>query len=303
MQGPGEGLHEGPALGRGGRGKSANPQPTAGPRGWDRQAAPPRPSGGGARGPEGPRHSPPLPLRPKSGRRQTEETAAPQPPRGGRCTRGEGAPRPRQAPPVNRLHAPALPAADRRQTGGAQDGTNGAAPSEAGLGKAGAQTRAGGFPPPPPPPAALTHWRPTGPRPTPAAPRQPPRHEYTPGGARRRQWMAGRRPPGRGGGGRRSGPSPPPPPPPPSLRATGGTLGPAGAEGTPPLPQKGPRRGGGGGMRLDLHTARPSAPSCLLPRGSRPTGEPTPARRSGAQTKPGGGARRRTRTVWRPRPP
>ena len=49
-------------------------------------------------------------------------------------------------------------------------------------------------------------------------------------------------------------------------------------------------------MRLDLHTARPSAPSCLLPRGSRPTGEPTPARRSGARTKPGGGALRRTRT-------
>ena len=56
-------------------------------------------------------------------------------------------------------------------------------------------------------------------------------------------------------------------------------------------------------MRLDLHTACPSAPSRLLPRGSLPTGEPTPARRSNARTKPGGSARRRTRTVWRPRPP
>ena len=95
---------------------------------------------------------PPLPLRPKSGRRQTEETAAPHPPRKGCCTRGEGAPRPRQAPPVNRPHAPALPAADQRRTVGARDGTNGAAPSEPGLGKAGARTRAGGFPPPASPP-------------------------------------------------------------------------------------------------------------------------------------------------------
>ena len=62
-------------------------------------------------------------------------------------------------------------------------------------------------------------------------------------------------------------------------------------------------RGGGGGVRLDLHTARPSAPTRLLPRGSRPTDEPTPARRSNARTKPRGGARRRTRTVLRPRPP
>ena len=115
--------------------------------------------------------------------------------------------------------------------------------------------------------------------------------------------MAGQRPTGRGGGGRRSGPpNPPPPAPRPSLRATGATLRPPGAEGTPHLPAKEPRRGGGG-MSLDLHTARPSAPSRLLPRGSRPTGKPTPARRSGARTKPGAGTRRRTRTVWGPRPP
>ena len=79
-RGPSEGLHEGPALGRGGQGKSATPQLTAGPRGRDRKAAPPRPSGGGARGLEGPPHSPPLPLRPKSGWRQTEETATPHAP-------------------------------------------------------------------------------------------------------------------------------------------------------------------------------------------------------------------------------
>ena len=59
MRGPSEGLHEGPAPGRGGQGKGATPQPMAGPRGRDGHAAPPsRPSGGGARGPEAPPHSP-----------------------------------------------------------------------------------------------------------------------------------------------------------------------------------------------------------------------------------------------------
>ena len=82
MRGPSEGLHEDPALGRGGRGKGATPQPVAGPRGRDRHAAPPPwLSGGSARGPEGPPHSPPpLPLRPKSGQRQAKETAAVHPP-------------------------------------------------------------------------------------------------------------------------------------------------------------------------------------------------------------------------------
>ena len=203
---------------------------------------------------------PPLPLRPKKGLRQTEETAAPHPPQRGNCTRDEGAPRPRQAPPVNRPHAPALPAAGRRRTSGAQDGAHGAAPSEAGLGKAGAHNRAGGFPPPPSPPrrtdpfaadraAPYAHGRPA----TPTA-------QVYPGRARRRQRMAGRCPTGRGGGGRRSAP-PPPPAPPPSLRATGATLRPPGAEGTPPLPQKGPRRGGGrcGRTRTPRAPAHPAA--------------------------------------------
>ena len=252
---------------------------------------PPRPSGGGARGPEGHPHSP-LPShsgpradggRPKKRRPRTppEEAAAP----GVRGYHGRG----------RRPHA--LPAAGRRRTGSTQDGANGAALSEAGPGRTGARTRAGGFPPPPP--AARTRWRPPGPRPTPAAARQPPRHEYTPGGhAGDNGWQADARRCG-GAGGRP--PHLPPPLPPPSLGATGAALRPPGAEGTPPLPQKGPRRGGGG-MRLDLHTARPSAPSRLLPRGSRPQGEPTPACRSNTRTKLGGGARRRARTVWRPRP-
>ena len=150
---------------------------------------------------------PPLPLRPKRGQRQTEETAAPHPPKRGPCGRGEGAPRPRQAPPVNRPHAPALPAADRRRIGGTQDGANGAAPSEAGLGKTGARTRAGGSP------ALLPRPRRTDPlaadRAAPDARGRPatPTARVYPGGARRRQQMAGRR----GGGGRWGGPPTPPP--------------------------------------------------------------------------------------------
>ena len=107
---------------------------------------PPRPSGGGARGPEAPPYSPPPSHsgpraeggRPKKRRPRTppEEAAAP----GVRGHHGRG----------RRPHA--LPAAGRRRTGGAQDGANRAALSEAGPGKTGARTRAGGSPPPPPPP-------------------------------------------------------------------------------------------------------------------------------------------------------
>ena len=85
-----------------------------------------------------------------------------------------------------------------------------------------------------------------------------------PGGARRRQRMAGRRPTGQGGRGRRSGPPTPPPPRPcPSLRATGATLRPPRAEETPPLPQKGPRRGRGGDAAGPAHRApqRPQPPA------------------------------------------
>ena len=197
---------------------------------------PPRLSGGGARGPEAPPHSPPpLPLRPKSGRRQTEEMAAPHPPRRGRCTRVAGAPRPKQAP--------ARPArcrltADWRRPGRRER----SGPIRGRPGEDGGANQGGGVPPPTPPPAPppqLGSHR-SGPRPS-----------------------------------RSRGDAPPPP------------------EGTATR---------GGGMLLDLHNARPSAPSCLLPRGSRPQGEPTPACWSNARTKLGGGARRRTGTVWRLRP-
>ena len=166
MRGPSEDLHEGPALGRGGRGKGATPQPMAGPRGRDCHAAPPPLSEGGARGPEGPPHSPPLPLRPKSGQRQTEETAAPHPPRRGRCTRGAGARRPRQAPA---RPARCRPTADRQRPGRRKRSS----PIIGRPGEDGGANQGGGVPPPsppPPPPAALTRRRPTGrvwrPRPT-----------------------------------------------------------------------------------------------------------------------------------------
>ena len=213
--------------------------------------------------------------------------AASHPLQRGRCTRGEGAPRPQQAPPVNRPHAPAVLAADRRRTGGAKDGANGAAPSEAGLAKAGARTRAGGFPPPPSPPrrtdplaadrAALdAHGRPA----TPTA-------RESPGGARQRQQMVGRRPTGWGGGGWRSGPPSPPLAPPPSLRATGATLRPPRAEGTPPLPQKRPRREGGGcGWTC---TPRAPAPPAACSREGR-SRQASPYQRAGAAHRPSLGA-------------
>ena len=116
-------------------------------------------------------------------------------------------------------------------------------------------------------PAALTCWRPTGPCPTPAAARQPPRHEYTPGGhARDNGWQADAR---RGGGAGGRPPNPPPPRSPPSLGGTGATLRPPGAEGAPPLPRKGPRRGGGGGGCSWTCTPRVPAPPAACSRGDR----------------------------------
>ena len=197
---------------------------------------PPRPSGGGARGPEGPPHSPPpLPLRPMSGRRQTEETAAPNPPRRGRCTRGAGAPRQGQAPA---RPARCRPMADRRRPGRRKL-------SEADPGKTGMRTRAGGFPPPSPPP--LPHW-PVGGRPDRARRPRPPGNPHgtsIPRRARRRQQMAGRRPMEQGG--RRGGPPnpPPPPAPPPQFGSHRG--------GPPPPPEGTATRGGGGDAAGPAH--------------------------------------------------
>ena len=184
----------------------------------------------------------------------------------------------------------ALPAAGRRRTGDAQDGANGAAPSEAGPGKTGAQTRAGGVPPSPPlpprPPAALTHWRPTGPRPTPAAARQTPRHEYTPGGhAGDNGWQADARR-GRGAGGRPPHP-PPPRPPPPALGPQERPSAPPEPRGRTPSPRRDPRRRGGGcGWTC---TPRAPAPPAACSRGGRGR-QASPHQRAGATRGPSLGA-------------
>ena len=204
----------------------------------------------------------------------------------------------RQAPAVNRPHAPTLPAADRPQNSGAQDGANGAAHSEAGSGKSGGANRGEEITSPLPPPrrtdplaadraAPDAHGRPA----TPTA-------RAYPRGGRRRQRMTRRHPTGQGGGERRSGP--PFPPPPASPLACGPQerrpSAPPEPSGRPPSPRR--DRNAGGGTQLDPHTARPSAPRPLLPRASRPTGGLAQARQSDARTTPGSGKRRRTRAVW-----
>ena len=217
-------------------GEECDPPADVWPPGPGPPCLPPSAVRGRRQGTRGPPPPPPPPPsgpradggRPKKRRPRTppEEAAAP----GMRGHHGRG----------RRPHA--LPAAGRQRTGGAQDGAKGAAPAEAGPGKTGARGW-GGSPPPPPrrtDPLAADRTAPDA-RGRPATPTA----RVYPGGARRRQRMAGRRPTGRAGG-RAAPPSPPPPPPRPSLGATGATLRPPGAEGTPPLPQKGPRCGGGG---------------------------------------------------------
>ena len=167
---------------------------------------------------------------------------------------------------MNRPHAPALPAADRRRTGGAQDGAHGAASSDAGLGKTGARTRAGGFPPPPrrTDPLAADRAAPDA-RGRPATPGA----RVYPGGARRRQRMAGRRPTRRGAGGRWGGPpNPPPLLPPPQLEGHRSDPQPPRSRGdAPPRPEGTATRGGGGCSWT--RTPRAPAPPAACSRGGR----------------------------------
>ena len=210
------------------------------------------------------------------------------PPPRGHCTRGAGAPQPRQAPA---RPARCRPTADRRRPGRRK--RSGPIRGRPGEDRGANQGR--GVPPPPSPPPLRRTDPLAADRTAPDArgrPATPTARVYL-GGARRRQQMAGRRPTGRGGRGA-APPSPPPRPPPPVWEPQERPSAPPEPRGCPPLPEGTVTRGGGGGVRLDLHTARPSAPSRLHPRGSRPQGEPTPACRSNACTKLWGGARRRT---------
>ena len=174
--------------GGGGQGKSAPPGPTAGPPGPEPPARPPAAVGGRR---QGSRPPPPLPTpRPKGRRRPAGETAAPHPPGGAAAPRA-GTWRPRQA----RLRAkrPLWTARTLRHYPLPTDNGT-AAPRNAqterptlrpAWGRQGRGPGQGDHSPPslPPPPATLTHWRPTGPRLTPTAARQPRLHEYTPGGS------------------------------------------------------------------------------------------------------------------------
>ena len=87
MRGPSEGLHEGPALGRGGRGKGATPQPMAGPRGRDRHAAPPPP--GRQEASPGDQRAPPTPPPPPPQARERAGRTPPPPPEGTATRWGE----------------------------------------------------------------------------------------------------------------------------------------------------------------------------------------------------------------------
>ena len=267
-------------MGRGGWGKGATPQPMAGPRGWDSHAAPPRVSGGGARGPEGPPHSPPPPpsgpgadggrLKKRRPRTPLEEAAAP----GVSGHHGRG----------RRPHA--LPAAGRRRTGGAQDGANGAAPFRGRSGKAGGANQGGGVAPPSPPPRRTDPL--AADRTAPNARGRPatPTAQVYPAGARRRPRMAGRRPTGLGGGG--AAPPHPPPCSPPQLGSHGSDPPPPlEPRGRRPLPQKGPRRGGRGcGWTC---TPCAPAPPAACSRGGRGR-QGSPHQRAGATRGPSLGA-------------
>ena len=159
----------------------------AGPRGPDRHAAPPlavRRRRQGTRGP------PPLPPPPPSQAQERMEAdrrncgAAPPPKRPlhpgcGGTTAEAGARTPCPLPADGGLAAPRTAQTERPFQRPAR-------------GRRGREPGRGGSPPLPPlPPAALTRWRPTGARLTPADARQPPRHEYTPGGlAGDNRWQA-----------------------------------------------------------------------------------------------------------------
>ena len=103
MRGPCEGLHEDPALGRGGRGKGATPQPMAGPRNQDCHAAPPPAVRRRHQGTKGP---PPLPPPPPPAQARERAGGRPPPPphpaQLGSHRRGPPPPRGRGVPPPPR---------------------------------------------------------------------------------------------------------------------------------------------------------------------------------------------------------
>ena len=190
----------------------------------------------GTRGPP-PLHPPPLPLRPKSGRRQTEETAVRTPPKRplhpgcGGTTAEAGAHTPCLLPADGGPAAPGTAQTERPYQRPAR-------------GRRGREPGRGGFPPLPPPPSRTDPSAADRAAPDARGRLATPTARVYPGGARRGQRKGGQRPTGRGG----RGAAPPTPPPlrsPPSLGATGAALRPPGAEGTPPPPRMDRDAGGG----------------------------------------------------------
>ena len=137
--------------------KGAPPQLTAGPPVAEPPGHPPAAVGERHQGTWAP-PSPPPPLGPRADRGRPERQRPRAPPEGrlhpgGVDIAAAASAAARQAPPVDRLHTPALPATERQRNGGTQEGAYVAAHSEGGLGKAGARTRARrSLPPPSPPP-------------------------------------------------------------------------------------------------------------------------------------------------------
>ena len=284
------------------------------PRDRNHQAAPPRPSGGGARGPGGDCGEPPSPLplpppllppQPVGGRRPARETAA-RTPRGGPLHPGEGrhrrgersrAPSAPGRPPAHSRITRCRPGALHRRrgpqrTGGAQECAHEAARLGARLGKAVEQTVATRpLRPPRPhtdPPAAD--------RTAPGAHDRPATRVY-PGGVRRRRKGTGTgatgHPPGQRRGEQRRGPTPPvPPTPPPGLRATGAPAlhTPRGRGGIPPPPEGTVTPGG---ERSWTRTPRTAAPPTACPCGGRDR----QANRTSAQERRTGHARGRHTTT------
>ena len=264
MRDPSKGLHEDPTLGRGGRGKGATPQPMAGPRGQDCHAAPPpRPSGGIARGPEGPPHSLPPPPHPPQ---LVSHGSGPPPPR----SRGGDA--------VGGAAAGPAPASPHWRAGATRttEQYGGRAPHDPPVTTAHSGRAGGGFRSARAPGGAVR-----GPPLTPPTPGQHfgPDRMHTPEGSapatRRGPGLstAGRRPEGEQGG---RGATPPPPPAPPPAR---GPLGPR-----PPPPEA-------GGMvpprpREEPERNPPPRPSRRPPWGPRRTSEPAPTRQDAEQIVP-----------------
>ena len=249
---------------------------------------PPWPSGGVARGPKGPPHSPPpLPHRPESGRGGGPPTPPPPAPTpaGEPQARPSAPPGPGGRPPPRRdgdavraTAAGPAPANPQRRVGATRttEQEGGRAPHDPPVTTAHSGMTEGGFRSAGAPGGAV-HGPPLTP-PTPGRHFSPDRTRTPEGNApatrRGPGWStAGRRPEGEQGG---RGATPPPPPAPPPARQPRGPR--------PPPPEA-------GGMvsprpRGEPECDPPPRPSRRLPWGPRRTSEPTPAHRDAAQIVP-----------------